>query len=136
MAEKIETLVGEAESETMTGHGIAFDLIRYTFARDGLAVAPRAIGEALEAGTAAAEAELGLAEGEVFEEAVKILEGVLEGFRSSLLERFGGDAQGRPEMDWVSHAIEYYLAHGKFPEDAPKGTIALAVRALAKLPKK
>jgi len=124
----------ESETAPATGKAEALELLRYIFSKELLPDASAQIGEALEAGTLAVEAQYGFDPGTVSIEALLFLEGVLDSFRSSLIERMG--AAARPDMSPVDFAAHYYLTHGRFPMGADKSVIAGAMRKLASLPKK
>ena len=114
----------------------AIDLLRYVFSKDLLPDSATAIGEALEAGALAVETENGVERGTISIEALCFLESAVASFRNALIERMGGDAEGRPDMNPVDFTAQYYQVHGKFPASADKKVIAGAMKKLAGLPKK
>jgi len=97
---------------------------------------PFELGEALVAGAYVCEDENALAEHDIAVQVLLYLEQVTAGARALVQERVGGDADSRPDMNPVDHAVYYYNAHGKFPANADRKTVVGAMKKLAALPKK
>ena len=109
----------ESDERKMAHHIMAYVLERSSAGTD-----PFDLGAAMVQGAQIGESESG---GVLTEPVLEFLEAVLEGARSALDERYGGEPL---TLDPVQHAAQYYQAHGKWPESATPGVIAKAKAAL------
>jgi len=103
---------------------MAHHILAYVLERSSVGTDPYELGAAMVQGAQIGESESG---GVLAEPVIEFLEAVLEGARSTLDERYGGDPV---TLDPVEHAAQYYQAHGKWPESATSGLIAKAKAAM------
>ena len=135
IADNLEAALSEADAHVSAQHQqivehdatrMAHYMVRHILESAPVGTDPYAMGQALVQGATLGEDESG---GELASPMISFLEGVLDGAKSVMQERFGGDMVG--PYDCVAHCAQYYMAHGKFPESATPGVIAKAKAVLA-----
>jgi len=107
--------------ETKMAHHIA----AYVLERADAGHDPYDLGASMVQGASIGEDESG---GFLAEPVVEFLESLLRGAKDVLNERQGADAI---YLDPVTHAVQYMLAHNRWPESASSAVIAKAKAALA-----
>ena len=115
----------QAEIVEDDANRMAHYIVRHMLESAPVGTDPYAMGQALAQGATLGEDESG---GELVNPVISFLEGVLDGAKAVLDERFGGDDTG--VYNAVDHAAQYYITHGKWPESASPGTIAKAKASL------
>lgn len=120
IAEQREALIVEHSSAKMAHHIVAYVLERAEAGTD-----PYMLGQTMVQGAVIGEDESG---GFLADPVITFLEAVLEGAMDALTERTGSESL---TLDPVAHAVQYYLAHASWPEEATPSTIARAKAALA-----
>ena len=104
---------------------MAHYILRHMLESAPVGADPYEMGKALVQGATLGEDESG---GELVDPVITFLEGMLDGARSVVQERFGAD---NIVLDPVQHCVQYYLNHSRWPESATPGCIAKAKAALA-----
>jgi len=110
----------ESDTRKMAHHIMAYALESAPVGTD-----PYELGQALVQGSVVGEDESG---GELTTPVIEFLESMLAGAKAVVTERYGGE---HLTLDPVQHAVQYYLAHGKWPEAATPGVISKARTAIA-----
>lgn len=120
VAEERREQIIESDSSKMAHHIIAYVLERAEAGHD-----PYELGATMVQGAVIGEDESG---GFLARPVIDFLESVLEGARDVI-----GERQGEEPIyhDPVAHAVQYFLAHNKFPASASPGVISKARAALA-----
>ena len=134
IAERLDAALDEADEHVAQrqaeiveddANRMAHDIMRHVLESAPVGTDPYAMGQALAQGATLGEDESG---GELVSPVIAFLEGVLDGAKAVMNERFGGDDTG--VYSPVQHAAQYYAMHGKWPESASPGVIAKAKAAL------
>lgn len=120
VAHERHSQIVESDSSKMAHHIIAYVLERAEAGHD-----PYELGATMVQGAVIGEDESG---GFLAQPVIEFLESVLAGAKDVLGERQGEDPI---YIDPVAHAVQYYLAHNKFPASASLGVIKKARAALA-----
>ena len=120
VAEERNAQIVENDANKMAHHIAAYVLERAEAGHD-----PYELGATMVQGAVIGEDESG---GFLAEPVIRFLESILEGACATLGERQGEDPL---YLDPVAHAVQYYLAHTKFPVSATPGVIKKAKAALA-----
>ena len=120
---KHQARIVESDERKMAHHILAYVLERSTAGSD-----PYDLGAAMVQGAYIGEDESG---GALAQPVVQFLEGILEGARNTLSERYGADGVNMTDYDPVQHCVQYFLNHNRWPESATPGCIAKAKAALA-----
>jgi len=116
----------QAEIVEDDANRMAHYIVRHMLESAPVGTDPYAMGQALAQGATLGEDESG---GELVTPVISFLEGVLDGAKAILDERFGADMVGT--YDPVTHCVQYYTAHGRWPESASPGCIAKAKAAIS-----
>jgi hypothetical protein len=104
---------------------MAHHIMAYVLERSGAGTSPFDLGAAMVQGAHIGEDESG---GALAQPVITFLEEILDGAKSAIVERYGSD---NITYDPVKHAVQYYCAHGKWPNDTTPGIVAKARAALA-----
>lgn len=103
---------------------MAHYILRHMLESAPVGADPYEMGKAIVQGASLGEDESG---GELVDPVISFLEGMLDGAKSVVQERFGAD---NIVYDPVQHCVQYFLAHGIWPESATPGVISRAKAAL------
>jgi len=117
--------VVEHSARNMAHHIVAYVLERAEVGED-----PITLGRAMVQGAVFGEDETGADYGVLADPMILFLEGLLQGAKSVISERFGSGAP-MPEYDPVDQAAEYMKHHGTPPEWATPKVIARAKAKMA-----
>jgi len=137
IAENLDAALSRAEIEiTETQHRIiesderkmAHHITAYVLEQAAAGTDPYELGAAMIQGAFIGEDESG---GELAEPVIEFLESLLRGARDVISERYGADDVNTTSYDPVRHAVQYFIAHNRWPESATPGVIAKARAAMA-----